>query len=254
MAELHSRLKTQLHAWDCAALAQACKATSSAARDLRTTAPEQPRALQGLPEAHGDEAPGRFQDQFSALCIVGTKAKRLLTDLSLNLRSQTSGMRKIIVELELEQGEMAREAEPGIGWLYELSRSLKQEDHSQNDYLRDLDAVAQYAHARLKSLLELNALLEKIAVCSHDVLRRRTEWMDQLAKLFVQFEGGWRQDVGGMDPAITNLDPAKARHAVEVHSSLMSLLTGADSAGDALLGAEQRLERHIEAVRRLVNQ
>ena len=34
----------------------------------------------------------------------------------------------------------------------------------------------------------------------------------------------------------------------------MDLLAEVDSSGDALLGAEQGLERHVEAVRRLVNQ
>ena len=163
VGELDSRLKAQLHAWDCAALAQACKATSAAARELRIVPPGQP---------HAGEEPGRFQDQFSSLCIAGTKARRLLADLSVNVRSQASGMRKVIVELELEQGEMVREAEPVIGWLYELSRSLKKEEPGQSDYLRDLGAVAQYAHSQLKSLLALNALLAKVAVCAHDVLRR----------------------------------------------------------------------------------
>lgn len=248
--ELRLIFESRLSEWDRAGLANAAGILLSAASNLRLAAPERRGILQKLRKSSDGEGRARYEQEFEQLCAMGAECKKRYAVLSQELRSQRPGLNKLLMEFELQQGELSGEIEQGIGWLYELTQHIKRDPEGLGDDIAPLESVAHYAQDRIKFLLALHAQLEKLVAGASDLLDHRARWLAQFETLFVQFDGKWRPVIDEFDPFATDGDTAQQRSqpALEAHANLIAILMQIVQANGCLLSVEQQLESLLKTL------
>lgn len=247
VAKLRPMLEQGLRDWDCAATAQVCKRILVTMNALPLDLPPPPSLLQKMLGTRATDTLHDFDERFEALCKDMVSTRREHADLAVQWNSQLSELRKAVVELDLEQAAMATDVEQGVGWLYELRQRLRKDARLEADYARDLQLVADYAHQRLKFLLELNTTLTEVTACMNAVMACRGKWIEALATVF-QADSQWRECVRLMDADPADIRAADAELAVDANRHMVEQLAAADAAADRVMEQEFQLGRLLAAM------
>ncbi len=247
--QLRAKLQSDAFEWDGALLCRAIELWCAGAAKLNF---EPLRKRGWWVRLRGSPGRRAFVEQYKGIVEAAKNAQACSVDLVKTYRADTSGARRVLVELEMEQQSMAREVAQAVEWLAEMSEDLAVQLHKSGPEpaLALLMKRVEFFASHLKVLAGLQDMAEAICVLGLSVLERRNALLEQLKVDMDGFDKVWLRRVGPIaehagERVLPGLDKAEAAHA-----ELASRLVNTHAASEALQLEEHSFGLRLSAMRK----
>lgn len=243
--QLRPKLQCDVFACDNASLTHSVQGLLAASRNLDFQSLRNCGFVARLTGA-AERAARVFDKRYREVLSEAAKVKRELEMLSGDSRAHTSGVRKVIVELDIEHRALNREIDQAAEWLVELSYAMPK---AQATRAASTDAIA--LSRELKRFRAASTLAREIAILGQNVLERRTALFERLEIDLDGFDKVWVRWVSRIGAENGNHRVPLPVHekAREVHAELLARLELTNAACSALQMEEHALQRRLALFR-----
>jgi len=249
LAQLRVRLQTDAFEWDNAALTRAVEVMREQANELNLDALRRRGVLSLL---RRPPPRGRFAAQYGRVVAAAASVRKHAEDLAENFIAHTSGARRVLLELEMEQQSLAADLAQAIGWLEAMSQDMHRRgsDPAQAERMALLARRAGVYTTQLKRLHVLQDMAAGVCAIGRNVIERRAALIEQLRADLDGFQKVWQRRVGNLAGAAPRAPTSAALDAAfGAQGELLSRLEDTCAACEALQLEEHQVGLRLAAMR-----
>jgi hypothetical protein len=244
LADLQPRLRSTVHDWDSAPLAQALTALASAARELRFD----DLRIGWFARRLGKHKPvyARFVAAHDRILAQARELRAQQSRLTGAHKDQAGASKRVLVDLGLESTGLLAGLEQGVGWLQDMWIQInRQREHGGADPdLANLAEAAEGYTQGFKRMQGIAVISREAAVRIQGLLDRRAALLELVRRDLEKVEGPWARAVGRVAAEMKagrESIPGLAA-AAEEHEQLMKRL---ETTGDSCAALQH--EQHVAA-------
>jgi hypothetical protein len=195
---------------------------------------------------------GRFVAQYARVVAAAAVVRKHADDLAGNFIAHTSGARRVLLELEMEQQSLAADLAQAVEWLEAMSQDMHKRgsDPAQSERLNRLARRAGFYAAQLKRLHVVQDMAAGVCAIGRNVIERRAALIEQLRADLDGFQKVWQHRVGNLSRDSSRAPASAALAAAfEAQGELLSRMEDTCAACEALQLEEHQVGLRLAAMR-----